>query len=269
LAFALCVRTDWDSAITSLKELEQWNDGFSPDPAPGMLPILASYLEGVIYQGTGNLTRALSVFQSPQFMVLDDPSFDTESNTNRASHDPKRDVSILASLNSILILRGLPEPDQDFINEMLSRVEPFCLSHSDQNIKAAYYFVKAIYCASDPLIKSKQFLQLALKTAKGIANNQLTLITLNFMSWKFFRGVVGEQAEKSSRASLRLAKKGMDGLWTSVAEGMLADSLEVQGKLEEARVMREEAMKSAETIVPRLKERPNVEISDDFPALSI
>ncbi|KAI9768449.1 MAG: hypothetical protein M1840_004858 [Geoglossum simile] len=254
LAFALCVRTDWDSAITSLKELEQWNDSFSPNPAPGMLPLLAGYLEGVIYQGTGNLTRALSIFQSPQFIVLNDPPFDTKNNTNRASHDPKRDLSILASLNSILILRGLPEPDQDFINEMLSRVEPFCLSHSDQNIKAAYYFVKAIYCASDPLIKSKQFLQLALKTAKGIANNQLTLITLNFMSWKFFRGVVGEQAEKSSRASLRLAKKGMDGLWTSVAEGMLADSLEVQGKMEEARAMREEAMKSAETIVPRLRE---------------
>ncbi|KAH0535956.1 hypothetical protein FGG08_007152 [Glutinoglossum americanum] len=253
LAFALCVRTDWDSAIASLKELEQWNETFSPDPAPGMLPLLTSYLAGVIYQGIGNLTGALSIFQGPQFSVLHDPSFDLENNANRISHDSRRDVSILASLNSILILRGLPQPDQEFINKIFSRVEPFCVSHSDQNIKAAYYFIKAIYCASDPLIKSKQFLQHALKTAKGITNNQLTFITLNFMSWKFFRGVVGEQAEKSSRASLRLAKKGMDGLWTSVAEGMLADSLEVQGKMEEARSMREEAIKSAETIVPRLR----------------
>jgi hypothetical protein len=254
LTFALCVRTDWDSAIASLKELEQWNRSFSPDPAPGMLPLLASYLTGVIHQGTGDLTGALSIFQSPQFSVLHDPSFDSENNPNRTSLDPRRDLSTLASLNSILILRGLPQPDQEFINKILSRVEPFCVAHPDQNIKAAYYFIKAIYCASDPLIKSKQFLHLALKTAKGIANNQLTFITLNFMSWKFFRGVVGEQAEKSSRASLRLAKKGMDGLWTNVAEGMLADSLEVQGKMEEARSMREDAIKSAEIIVPRLRE---------------
>ncbi|KAH0566415.1 hypothetical protein GP486_000198 [Trichoglossum hirsutum] len=252
LAFALCVRTDWDSAIISLKELEQWNGTFSPDPAPGVLPLLTSYLAGVIHQGTGNLTGALSIFQSPQFSVLHNPSFDSENNSNRTSHDPRRDLSILAALNSILIIRGLPQPDQELINRILSIVEPFCVSHSDQNIKAAYYFIKAIYCASDPLIKSKQFLQLALKTAQGIANNQLTFITLNFMSWKFFRGVVGEQAEKSSRASLRQAKKGMDGLWTSVAEGMLADSLEVQGKMDEARSMREDAIKSAEKIIPRL-----------------
>lgn len=59
-------------------------------------------------------------------------------------------------------------------------------------------------------------------------------ITLNFMSWKFFRGSVGDQAEKSARASVQLAKKGRDSLWVSVADGVLAETLEGRGKGEEA-----------------------------------
>lgn len=59
-------------------------------------------------------------------------------------------------------------------------------------------------------------------------------ITLNFMTWKFFRGSVGDQAEKSARASIQLAKKGRDSLWVSVADGVLAETLEGRGKGEEA-----------------------------------
>jgi len=59
-------------------------------------------------------------------------------------------------------------------------------------------------------------------------------ITLNFMTWKFFRGSVGDQAEKSARASVQLAKKGKDSLWVSVADGVLAETLEGRGKGEEA-----------------------------------
>lgn len=55
------------------------------------------------------------------------------------------------------------------------------------------------------------------------------------MSWKFFRGVVGEQAEKSARASQTLAQKCMDRLWMSVAAGTLGNTLEAAGRIEEAR----------------------------------
>lgn len=58
------------------------------------------------------------------------------------------------------------------------------------------------------------------------------------MSYKFFKGVVGEQAEKSARASENLARKGMDALWRSVSAGVVGDTLEMAGKGEEAaRVM--------------------------------
>ena len=65
------------------------------------------------------------------------------------------------------------------------------------------------------------------------------------MSAKFFKGVVGEQAEKSARASLSLARKGGDRLWWSVADGVLGDTLEVQGKGAEAEAVRREGREIA------------------------
>lgn len=65
------------------------------------------------------------------------------------------------------------------------------------------------------------------------------------MSWKFFKGVVGEQAEKSARASQTLAAKGRDVLWGSVAAGVLGDTLEVAGRGEEADKVRGEGLRIA------------------------
>lgn len=65
------------------------------------------------------------------------------------------------------------------------------------------------------------------------------------MSWKFFRGVVGEQAEKSAKASVSLAKKGRDSLWMSVADGVLGETLACQGKGEEAEMVRKEGLEIA------------------------
>ena len=51
---------------------------------------------------------------------------------------------------------------------------------------------------------------------------------------------MGEQAEKSAKASANLARKGRDSLWISVADGVLAETLECQGKMEEAEAARRE-----------------------------
>lgn len=68
-------------------------------------------------------------------------------------------------------------------------------------------------------------------------------MTLTFMSWKYFRGVVGEQAEKSARAGRAMAKKANDRLWVSVTDEMLAETLERQGKSEEAMAVRDEGQR--------------------------
>lgn len=59
------------------------------------------------------------------------------------------------------------------------------------------------------------------------------------MSYKFFKGVVGEQAEKSARASENLSRKGMDALWRSVSAGVVGETLEMAGRGEEASKVRE------------------------------
>ena len=75
------------------------------------------------------------------------------------------------------------------------------------------------------------------------------------MSWKFFRGVVAEQAEKSARASQTLARKGKDPLWISVADGCLADTLEVMGKGAEAEAVRREGWEVTERLPATMLQR--------------
>lgn len=78
-------------------------------------------------------------------------------------------------------------------------------------------------------------------------------MTLTFMSWKYFRGVVGEQAEKSARAGRAMAKRANHRLWASVTDEMLADTLERQGKGEEASSVREEGQRLIMGLPPGLK----------------
>lgn len=59
---------------------------------------------------------------------------------------------------------------------------------------------------------------------------------------------MGDQAEKSARASQNLARKGMDRLWASVAAGVLGDTLEVMGRVAEAEEVRREGREIAKSL---------------------
>ena len=257
LCFALCARTDWESASASIEALKEAVKSITVGDTD-LLNTWLLYITGVIHQSTGNLSDAISVFQSPALALQ--PSGNTPHR-----RQTRCDLSILATLNTILILREPTQPKHSQLDPLLSAVEASCISHPDKNIVSAYYLVRATAHADDPIIKTKQYLQHALQAAKVVANNQLTGITLNFMSWKFFRGVVGDQAENSARASQKLAKKSGDRLWISVADGLLADTLEVQGKLAEAEAARKEATVVAEGLpvgVQRFEERGEDEMRD-------
>ena len=201
----------------------------------------ADYLQGVIHQGTGDLDAALSVFQSPSFALP----------AAKSTDGVQRDLSILAQLNAILVLR---EPSSSTKHQTLERlfaaVEGDCVAHPNRNIQSAFNLVKATSHPSDAGIKRKNNVQAALNAAGSVANMQLKCMTLNFMSWTYFRGVVGEQAEKASRAALKLARDSSNVVWASAAAGMLADTLEVQGKMSEASSARADAVKLAERVVP-------------------
>ncbi|EAW08657.1 uncharacterized protein ACLA_095900 [Aspergillus clavatus NRRL 1] len=229
--FLACSRTDWELASQTLKELHSIAEEVG-EHLPDTIRCLMEYATGTIAQATGDLKTALAIFQSPGLLLAPNAS-----KTSR--NDPHRDIAILATLNTILILRDPHHPSHSHLPSVLSLVEPFCKGSPNRYIQAAYYLVCATV-QTESTIQTKQFLQQALQSATAISNSQITCMTLTFMSWKYFRGVVGEQAEKSARAGRAMAKKANDRLWVSVTDEMLAETLERQGKSEEAKGVREE-----------------------------
>ncbi|MCJ1268992.1 hypothetical protein MMC22_008880 [Lobaria immixta] len=229
LTFALCVRTVWQEAQDQLRQLQETTANLPPEIADTLnLEIL--YLSGVISQGTGDLATALSIFQSSSF-ALPSESYSPLSPLHL-------DLAILAALNTLLIIRTPTHPSNELLPSLLKSLNPLCSTNPNRALLAAYHLLVATCSPSTTILLTKQHLQYALQAAKHSASNQLMCLTLNFMSWKFFKGVVGEQAEKSARASQALARKGSDRLWESVANGVLADTLDVAARYSEANEVR-------------------------------
>lgn len=242
--FLTCARTDWDSARQTLKELGEVAEELG-DSLPDTISCLMEYAAGVIAQATGDLKGALNIFQTLT------PSL-TSSVSKTARNDPRRDCAILAAINTALILRDPAHPWHSNLASVMSTIESFCKTSPNKYIQSAYYLICATVQTGSN-IQTKQFLQQTLQSAAAINNSQITCITLAFMSWKYFRGVVGAQAEKSARAGYAMAGRASDRLWISVADGMLAESLDKQGKEEEAGRVREEGHRVMMGLPPGLK----------------
>lgn len=242
--FLACSRTDWDMASTSLKELRQVIQDIGPN-IPKPVECLMEYAAGTIAQATGDLAGAFNIFQSPLLSLS--PS---ASKTTR--NDPCRDSAILAALNTVLLIRDPAHHSHSHLPAVMATLESFCSTSPNKYIQAAYFLVCATV-QTESTIQTKQYLQQALQSATAISNSQITCMTLTFMSWKYFRGVVGEQAEKSARAGRAMAKRANDRLWASVTDEMLADTLERQGKGDEAQGVREEGQRLIMGLPPGLK----------------
>ncbi|RDW83954.1 uncharacterized protein DSM5745_04280 [Aspergillus mulundensis] len=228
--FLACARTDWELAHRVLRELRQETQSLG-DNLPDTIQCLMQYAAGTIAQATGELETALSAFQSPLFSL--------SGFSKTARNDPRRDLAILATINVVLIINNPAHPSHSHLPNLLTMLESFCRTSPNKYIQAAYFLLCAT-TNTNSTIQIKQNLQQALQTANAICNSQIICITLTFMSWKYFRGVVGEQAEKSARAGRAMAAKASDRLWVSVTDDMLAETLETQGKGEEANNAREE-----------------------------
>ena len=94
-------------------------------------------------------------------------------------------------------------------------------------------------------------------------------MVLNFMSWKFFRGVVGDQAERSARASQSLAHQCMNALWISVSAGLLADTFEVVGRNEEAARARQSGIKASSGLPQALQEAMKADLDGHVPVTGV
>ena len=239
LVFALCGRSAWGAAQKELSMLKELASKLPPD-ANSPMPIIVRYLEGSICQGTGDTKTALSIFSSPLLTLA--PSQNTPDTPIR------RAISILAALNSLMIIHLPSHPNHYLLPSILASLEPIALSNKSRNIHSAFNLIRAVSINNNEpgnVLQTKTHLGPALQEAKATSNSQLICITLNFMCFRFFRGMVGEQPLKSARSALTMAKKGQNELWTSVAEGMYAETLETQGRCAEAEQVRREAREVA------------------------
>ena len=244
-AYLLCDRSEWEAARTTLDEIDLIGHDLGAS-YPRSFKLQAKYLDGTILQGTGDLDTALDIALTTSLTVLESPAYAAPTTSSRTSrNDPVRDICLLAALNALLILHPPSHPQHYLIESVLKSITPYLQNSTSPSpyLQAAHSLVLSTLTSdsntntaepSQPILRTKQHLGAALQTGRQIGNAQITAIALAMMSDKFFKGVVGDQAEKSARASEAMARKSGSRLWGAVAGGMLGECMEVQGKRESA-----------------------------------
>ena len=234
LAFLLCTRSSWSIAKQHLNSAHIMTSSWS-SPSVYMLCLLR-YLEATYYQGTGQLRDALTMYDGLS-TIEKGHAFDVD----RAIDD----IVLLANLNSMMILHNPQNENQQSVESRYALVSQYCSNHPSRQMQSAFQILKAMLPMTNTITGAKQALHVALEAAKVMQNNQLLCMVLNIMYWKFFSGVVGDQAEKSARASQSMAKRLGNGLWIFLSAGVLWEHLEAAGRADEAEACWEDMVDAA------------------------
>jgi hypothetical protein len=215
----------------------------------GPLTHLQIYLSGICAQGTGDLDEALRKFGDPKLHLTGKSGLGSYP-----VEQLQQELALLASLSILWIQQADSRHDATQNSLEISRLEPFCAHHPNEDIETAFNLIKATVVTDPPTpgFQTKNYLSKALEGAKSTSNKQFLCITLSVMCSKFFVGITGNQADKAGKASSYQAMRAKSTLWQSVTEGMLAQNLELQGKPEEAQVVERQARHLAALAFPKL-----------------
>lgn len=233
----LATHSRWKDAQKCILELEK----IIKPPLEGLLGLSRKYLSGAIAQGTGDLDTALSLYS--------DSCFDVESFGRRQGgrKQAEYELSLLAALNRLCIMQHNAYQDDQETLDLLDLLRPLCGDHPNLEIRITFNLVLAAINTNPPIPMTavKTHISTALNGAKALGDVKTSAIALSLMQVKLFQGIVGDQAMKSARAASQQAKRSGSNLWMSVADGMLASSLEVQGLTAEAWSVRQDAERNA------------------------
>jgi hypothetical protein len=193
----------------------------------GILRLLAVYLSGVFHQGTGDLRAAMEIFQSPLF------DLNQRGTGVKAAH---RELAMLAGLNRLWIMQHPTQRDDRETLDLIEQLNPLCANHPNADLRTAWHNVMAAVVTDPPqqLNHQKQHIQAAMAGSRTTNNVLGAAVTLAIMRSRLFENVIGEQALKSAMAAAKQAQRSGNVLWQSVADGMLAQSHEVQGQHDKA-----------------------------------
>ena len=248
LAFLLHTRSSRDRAESHVNYLHDVLGSWSMKPR--VLGQLSELLLGTSYQSAGHLDTALAYYERLPISKLV---------SGVPSNQITMEIALVAALNSLLIIRDPTHKQHYRIENLSAQLSQHCPHHPNRQIQSAYNLVNATLPETTTIIGTKQSLHLSLEAAKSMQNNQLMCMILNIMSWKFFLGVVRDQAEKSARASQITAKKAGDKLWMCVSAGFLWEHLEAAGKTEEAELIWEESYRMALSLPLDVRKAMNLE----------
>ncbi|KAH8126174.1 cohesin loading factor-domain-containing protein [Trichoderma asperelloides] len=214
---------------STVKQMVQNLQSFvSPSTQP-TVKLLAIYLKGVYFQGIGQLQQALDIFLDNRFEVQQQGSTGT-----KAGH---QEIALLAGLNRLWIMQHPSCRNDQTTQDLIEQLQPHCNNHTNIDLRTAWHNVMAAIVTDPPqqLNQQKQHIHAAMAGSKVTSNVLGAAVTLCIMRSRFFENVIGEQALKSARAAAKQAQRSGNVLWQSVADGMLAQSYEVQGQRDEAK----------------------------------
>jgi hypothetical protein len=232
--------SDWAKVkrcLESIKDLKPTSDS---------LDLIRLYLSGAYQQGTANLDEALR--------ILANPRFDLENGQTKAGPSSiKLQLSVLATANRIWIMQAPSNRNDAKTAELTELLRSLCAESPDPELRTTFNLVLASMQTNPPtsINQIKRHIQQSLNGAQQTSNTQCLSIALNIMRCRLFENVVGEQALKSAKACSAQAKKSGNLLWMSVAEGMLAQSLEMQGAVMEAKSTKENGIRLANEALAR------------------
>jgi len=243
LAFMLAAKGRWDRADRAVAEISQIAETLG-DSFPTSMTSSMLYLRGIILQGLGDTTAALAVYQSGPLALV------PQQNTTAAIHhrisrayypdsDATRNFRVLAAMNAAFIIQNPRHPQHHQLSSLLSAIRPIAEGSANKHIKAHYSLMVSIL--STPTLTVKQYLKSAMDAGKATGSAMTTALALIYMQQKMFKGTVDDQAIKCARAATHQARRWGDPMWTHVAAGLEAESLEINGLMADAMKKKVEA----------------------------
>jgi tetratricopeptide (TPR) repeat protein len=256
LGFLNCLKSNWAGAKNALTKAAQIFKT-SPSSLPKSMGCAIQYLNGTIYQGIGNLERALAIWDGS---VFDLSHFLRQSNASNTPSDGKqstktmqrhhdldteicRNLSILACINRLFIIDDASHPKHGQKAQLVALLSTFISQTHDRNISAAHTLAHSLITNSGICV-SKSALVRVLNDAKAIANQQITALVLVVMQQVFFVGSTDDHAQKCLNAVSVQMKSWRSPIWLHVTEGIQAESLHFMGDLQQSAQKMEDAKKS-------------------------
>ncbi|RYP24552.1 hypothetical protein DL765_000572 [Monosporascus sp. GIB2] len=207
----------------------------------GILGAYSLYLSGVYHQGTQDFDAAEEIYSHPSLSL---EAYDAGQGSRKQA---ELEVSLLAAFNRIWIMQHPAYQNNKVTLDLLDQLRALCPDHPNREIRTIYHLVLAAAKTVPPVPMTtvKTHISTALNSAKALGDIQTSSIALSLMRAKLFQNIVGEQALQCARAASQQARRSGNLIWMSVADNMLAQSLDVQGHAAEAQNVAQAAVNHA------------------------